>query len=76
MELRVTVCLKVVLSSIKFKARAMNRGTINWLKILTNEHTQMVYNEHLLSLPTLGIEYDDYQMIIQDVGMLTATHHK
>jgi hypothetical protein len=59
------VCLKVALSSVKFKARgAMNRGTINWLKILTDEHTQMVYNEHLLSLTTLEIGYDDYQETI------------
>jgi hypothetical protein len=70
------VRLKVALSSVKFKASAMSRGTINWPKILTNEHTQMVYNEHLLSLTTLGIEYNDYQEIILKAGMLTATHHK
>jgi hypothetical protein len=69
------VRLKVALSSVKFKARAMSRGTINWPKILT-KHTQMVYNEHLLSLTTTGIEYDDYQEIILKAGMLTATHHK
>ena len=69
------VCLKVALSSVKFKARgAMNQGAINWPKILTDEHTQMVYNEHLLSLTTPGIEYDDYQEIILKAGMLTATY--
>ncbi len=71
------VCLKVALSSVKFKARgAMNGGAINWPKILTNEHTQMVYNEHLLSLTTPGIECDNYQEIILEAGMLTATYHK
>jgi hypothetical protein len=54
----------------------MNRGTINWPKIHTDEHTQMVYNEHLLSLTTPGIEYDEYQEIILEAGMLTATYHK
>jgi hypothetical protein len=69
------VCLKVAPSSGKFKAhRAMNQGIINWPKLLTNEHTQMVYNEHLLSLTTPGIEYDDYQEIILKAGMLTATY--
>ncbi len=34
------VCLKVALSSVKFKAHgAMNQGVINWPKILTDEHT-------------------------------------
>jgi hypothetical protein len=71
------VCLKVALSSVKFKARgAMNRGTINWPKILTDENTRMVYSEHLLSLTTPGIEYDNYQDIILEAGMLTATYHK
>ncbi len=27
------VCLNLMLSSIKFKARAISRGTINWQKI-------------------------------------------
>jgi hypothetical protein len=41
------ICLKVALISVKCKAhRAMSRGTINWPTILTDEHTQMVYNEH------------------------------
>jgi hypothetical protein len=70
------VCLKVALSSVKFQACAMNRGTINWQKILTDKHTRMVYNKQLLSLTTPGIEYDDYQEIILAAGMLTATHHK
>jgi hypothetical protein len=70
------VQLKIALSSVKFKAHAISRGTINWPKTLTDEHTRMVYNEHLLSLTTPGIEYNDYQEIILKAGMLTATHHK
>jgi hypothetical protein len=54
----------------------MNVGTINWPKILSDEHTRMVYNEHLISLTTSGITYDDYQECILDAGRLTATYHK
>jgi hypothetical protein len=36
----------------------------------------MVNNEHLLSLTTLDIDYDDYQAIIMKARELTATHHK
>ncbi len=39
-------------------------------------HTQMVYNEHLTLLTTPNMEYDDYQEIILQAGVLTATHHK
>ena len=66
------VCLHLTLSSVKFKARnSMKVGTINWPKILSDE-----YNEHLLSLTTPGINYDDYQESILDAGRLTATYHK
>ena len=70
----VRLCL--ALSSIKFKAHAISRGTINWPKILSDEHTRMVYNEHLASLTTPDMEYDDYQATIMKAGELTATHHK
>ena len=53
----------------------MKVGTINWQKILTDEHTRMVYNKHLLSLTTPGINYDDYQETILNAGKLTATYH-
>jgi len=33
------VCLKISLTSIKFKSKAMSRGTINWSKILSDDHT-------------------------------------
>jgi hypothetical protein len=36
----------------------------------------MVYNEHLTLLTTPNMEYDDYQEIILQAGVLTATHHK
>jgi hypothetical protein len=71
------LCLQVALSSVKFKAwKSMISGTISWPKILTDEHTRMVYNEHLLSLTTPGIDYDDYQETILDAGKLSATYHK
>jgi hypothetical protein len=54
----------------------MKVGTINWPKILTDEHTRMVDNDHLVSLTVPGITYDDYQECILDAGKLTATYHK
>jgi hypothetical protein len=39
-------------------------------------YTQMVYNEHVTLLTTPNMEYDNYQEIILQVGVLTATHHK
>jgi hypothetical protein len=70
------VRLKVTLLSIKFKVWAISCGTINWPKILSDDHTRIVYNEHLLLLTTPNMEYDNYQEIILQAGMLTATHHK
>jgi hypothetical protein len=70
----VRLCLG--LSSIKFKAHAILRGTINWPKILSDEHTRMVYNEHLISLTTPDIDYNDNQSIIMKAREFTATHHK
>jgi hypothetical protein len=49
---------------------------MDWPKILSNEHTWMVYNEHLLSLTTPDMDYNSYQEIILQAGALTATHHK
>ncbi len=43
---------------------------------MLDDHTQMVYNEHLTLLTTPNMEYDDYQDIILQAGVLTATHHK
>jgi hypothetical protein len=70
------VQLKIALSSVKFNAHAAFWGTINWPKILSDEHTCMVYNKHLLSLTTPDMDYDSYQEVILQVGALTATHHK
>jgi hypothetical protein len=71
-----TVSLQLALSSVKYKVRdSMKVGTINWPKILNDEHTRMVYNKHLLSLTTPGINYDDYQETILNAGKLTATYH-
>jgi hypothetical protein len=35
------VRLKLTLSSIKFKTQAISRGTIDWPKIMLDDHTQM-----------------------------------
>jgi hypothetical protein len=35
----------------------------------------MIYNEHLTLLATPNMEYDNYQEIILQAGILTATHH-
>jgi hypothetical protein len=70
------VRLKIMLSSIKFKARAISRGTIDWPKILTNEHLQMVYNKHLQSMSKPNMDYNEYNNIILNAGELTTTTHK
>jgi hypothetical protein len=70
------VRLKLTLLSIKFKAQAISWGTIDWPKIMLDDHTQMVYNEHLTLLTTPNMEYDDYQEIILQAGVVTATHHE
>jgi hypothetical protein len=70
------VRLKIALLSVKFKARAASWGTINWPKILLDEHSCMMYNKHLLSLTTLDMDYDSYQEVILQAGALTATYHK
>jgi len=70
----VQLCLTLL--SIKFKAHAISHGDIDWPKLLSNKHTHMVYNnEHLSSLTTPNIHYDDYQAIIIKAGELTTTHH-
>ena len=70
------VRLKISLTSIKFKPKTMTRGAINWSQILSDEHTQMVYNEHLLQITHNDMDYDSYQEAILQAGALTATHHK
>jgi hypothetical protein len=70
------VWLKIALASVKYKAHAISKGTIDWPKILSDEHTWLVYNEHLLSLTTPDMDYDSYQELILQAGALTATHHK
>jgi hypothetical protein len=68
--------LKLSLLSIKFKVRVISRGTIDWPKVMLDDHTQMAYIEHLTLLTAPNMEYDDYQEIILQAGVLTATHHK
>jgi hypothetical protein len=70
------VQLKIMLVSIKFKSRIVLRGTIDWPKILSDEHLQMVYNKHLQSMTTPDMDYDNYNEIIIRAVELTATAHK
>jgi len=43
---------KAVRLSLKFRSHALSRGTIDWPKILPDDHTHVIYNEHLLMLMT------------------------
>jgi hypothetical protein len=54
----------------------MSRGTIDWPKILSDYHTCMVYNEHLLQITNNNMDYDSYQEAILQAGALTATPTK
>jgi hypothetical protein len=65
-----------MLTSIKFRGHALSCGTINWLKILSDDHTRAMYNKHLLMLMTEPTQWDDHQELILQAGALTATTHK
>jgi hypothetical protein len=65
-----------MLTSIKFCGHALSCGTIDWPKILSDEHTRAMYNKHLLMLMTGPTQWDDHQELILQAGMLTATIHK
>jgi hypothetical protein len=70
------VRLTISLTSIKFKPKTVTRGTTNWSQILSDNHSRIVYNEHLLQLTDNTMDYDTYQEAILQPGALTATHHK
>jgi len=70
------VRLSLMLTSIKFRGHALSRGTIDWPKILSDEHTRAMYNEHLLMLMTGPTQWDDHQELILQAGAFTATTHK
>ena len=65
-----------MLTSIKFRGHALSCGTIDWLKILSDDHTRAMYNKHLLMLMTEPTQWDDHQELILQAGALTATTHK
>ena len=56
--------ITITITSIKFKTRAISRGTIDWSRILNDDHTRMIYNEHLLQLTSNDMDYDSYQEAI------------
>ncbi len=65
-----------MLASIKFRGHALSWGTIDWPKILLDDHTRAMYNEHLLMLMTGPTQWDDHQELILQAGVLTVTTHK
>jgi len=66
-----------MVTSIKFRGDALSCGTIDWPKILLDEHITAMYNEHLLMLMTGPTQqWDDHQELILQAGVLTATTHK
>ena len=73
---RKAVRLSLMLTSIKFRGHALSCGTIDWPKILFDEHTRAMYNKHLLMLMTGPTQWDDHQELILQAGTLTATTHK
>jgi hypothetical protein len=59
-----------MLTSIKFRVHALSCGTIDWPKILPDDHTRAMYNKHLLMLMTGPTQCDDHQeLILQAVGV-------
>ena len=70
------VRLSLMLTSIKFRGKALSCGTIDWHKILSDDHTRAMYNEHLLMLMTEPTQWDNHQELILQAGALTATTHK
>ena len=66
----------LILTSIKFHGNALSCGTIDWHKILLDDHTRAMYNEHLLMLMTEPTQWDTHQELILQAGALTATTHK
>jgi hypothetical protein len=70
------VRLTISLTSIKFKPKAVTKGTTDWSKILSESHSRMMYNEHLLQITDNDMDNDTYQEAILQAGALTATHHK
>jgi hypothetical protein len=71
------VRLSLMLTSIKFCGHALSCGTIDWPKILLDEHTRAMYNRHLLMLMTMQpTQWDVHQELILQAGALTATTHK
>jgi hypothetical protein len=70
------VRLSLMLTLIKFRGHALSCGTIDWAKILSDNHTRAIYNEHLLMLMTGWTQWDEHQELILQVGALSATTHK
>ena len=71
-----SVRLSLMLTLIKFHGHALSHGTIDWPKILLDDYTHAMYNEHLLMLMNEPTQWDDHQDLILWESALTATTHK
>jgi hypothetical protein len=68
------VTLKLTLTSIKVQQScAISKGATDWWKIQSDEHIRMVYNEHLQSMITPTMDYDEYNAAVLKAGELTMT---
>ena len=61
---RKAVKLSLMLTLIEFRSHALSCGTIDWPKILTDDHTRAMYNKHLLMLMKEPTQWDDHQELI------------
>jgi hypothetical protein len=68
------VTFKLTLTSIKVQQScAISKGATDWRKIQSDEHLRMVYNEHLQSMITPTMDYDEYNAAVLKAGELTMT---
>ena len=65
-----------MLTSIKLRCHALSCGTIDWPKILMDDHNRAMYNEHLLMLIKGPTQREDHQELILRAVTLAATTHK
>jgi hypothetical protein len=68
-----TVCLNLVLTSIKFKeTQSLYLGNIDWRKILTNNDCCKLYNDAALEATTIDMHYEEFNDAIRQSRMNTA----
>ena len=67
------ICIKLAITSIKFKGSAITKGVIDWTSILNDERYKELYNHHLRCLVNENTSYDDFNQHIMTAGEFTAT---